>query len=121
MWSHTAQWIVADQVLLCRQSFHPVPGVDSAVAEFILHKEVDERVVGYESAFVAFVNAAFSMKRKTLINNMKSWNTAMLPRVEACLDSCGLPVKLRAEALDVGAFVALFACLHQPTDNILKE
>lgn len=97
---------------LCRQAFHPVPGVDSAVAEFILHKQLDERINEHETAFVAFVSAAFSMKRKTLINNIKSWKAALLPDVITCFDSCGLSPQIRAEALDVSAFVALFTCLR---------
>ena len=86
--------------------------MDSAVAEFILHEQLDKRVDEHETAFVAFVNAAFSMKRKTLINNVKFWNAAMLPDVIDCLDSCGLSSKIRAEALDVSTFIALFTCLH---------
>ena len=97
---------------LCRQSFHPVPGVDSAVAEFILHKQLDERVREHETAFVAFVSAAFSMKRKTLMNNIKSWKAAMLPDAITCFDSCGLSSQIRAEALDASAFIALFTCLR---------
>ncbi len=97
---------------LCREAFHPVPGVDSAVAEFNLHEQLDKRVEEHEDDFVAFVSAAFSMKRKTLINNLKSWNAASLPNVVSCLDSGGLSPQIRAEALDVSAFIALYTCLR---------
>ncbi|CAL5221245.1 g3400 [Coccomyxa viridis] len=104
------------QARLCfgvsREAFHPVPGVDSAVAEFNLHEQLDKRVEEHEDDFVAFVSAAFSMKRKTLINNLKSWNAASLPNVVSCLDSGGLSPQIRAEALDVSAFIALYTCLR---------
>ena len=106
---------------MCRQAFHPVPGVDSAFAEFILHGQLDERVDEHETAFVAFVTAAFSMKRKTLINNVKSWNLAMLPDVLNCLDSCGLSSKIRAEALDVSALIALYTCLSPHQESGREE
>ncbi len=99
-------------IALCREAFYPVPGVDSAVAEFILHKQLDKRIDEHDKDFVAFVSAAFSMKRKTLVNNLKSWNAASLPNVMMCLESCGLSPQIRAEALDVSAFIALYTCLR---------
>lgn len=90
--------------------------MDSAVAEFILHEQIDERIQGHETEFLAFVRAAYSMKRKTLVNNLKCWNSAMLPQVEACLESCGVQTQTRAEALDVSQLIALFMCLHTHHD-----
>ena len=96
--------------LSCRSAFHPVPGVDSAVAEFILHDQLDERLLEHEAAFVAFINGAFSMKRKTLANNLK--RTFPQPDIEKCLDNSALSPLIRAESLDLDTFVALFGCFQ---------
>ena len=94
--------------LSCRNAFHPVPGVDSAVAEFILHDQLDERLSGHEAAFVAFINGAFSMKRKTLANNLK--RRLPQPDIEKCFEISALSPLVRAESLDLDTFVALFGC-----------
>ena len=102
--------------LICRHSFYPVPGVDSAVAEFILHEQLDDGLRREEEgAFIAFVNAAFSMKRKTLLNNFKSWKPDVQSQIGQCLESCGFPAQIRAEALYVSDFVALFKCMRRET------
>lgn len=86
--------------------------MDSAVAEFVLHEQLDHRLPREEeAALIAFVSACFSMKRKTLVNNLKSYRFTQ-SEVEECLDGCGLPRLIRAEALDVEAFMALFECLR---------
>lgn len=99
---------------ICRHSFYPVPGVDSAVAEFILHEQLDDGLrQEEEGAFIAFVHAAFSMKRKTLVNNLKSWKPDVQSQIGRCLESCGFPAQIRAEALCVSDFVALFNCMRR--------
>lgn len=96
-----------------RNAFHPVPGVDSAVAEFILRADLDDRLKNEEEApFIAFIDAAFAMKRKTLVNNLKSWRSA--GQIEECLQACGLPAQIRAEALGIDDLIPLFRCVHAP-------
>ncbi len=90
--------------------------MDSAVAEFVLHEQLNDGLrQKEEAAFSAFVNAAFSMKRKTLVNNLKSWKPDVQSHVARCLQSCGLSAQLRAEALCVSDFVALFICMYRET------
>ena len=84
--------------------------MDSAVAEFILHDQLDERLSVNEAVFVAFINGAFSMKRKTLANNLK--REFPQPDIEKCFENSALPPLVRAESLDLDTFVALFGCFQ---------
>ena len=58
-------------------------------------------------AFFAFLNRAFSMRRKTLFNNF-----GREPRIERALASLGLPENARAEALPpMQLYEAFLRCL----------
>lgn len=84
-----------------RAVFKPRPEVDSAVIRMV-PKATDP--VEKSEGFRLFVRRAFHQRRKTLHNNLKEYyDTSALP--EATL-------KLRAEALKVGALIELFGQLR---------
>ncbi len=84
-----------------RTVFKPRPEVDSAVIRLV--PKAEEPVEDSEG-FRLFVRRAFHQRRKTLHNNLKEYyDTSDVP--EATL-------KLRAEALTVGALIELFGQLR---------
>lgn len=88
-------------------SFHPVPKVDSAVLRFraLPAPRVD---VGDERLFRKLVKAAFSQRRKTLWNCLKSADfTATDAELRATLVDAGIDEKRRGETLSLDEFAAL--------------
>jgi len=83
--------------------FHPRPKIDSAVISFIPLAEprVD---VGDETIFRQVVKAAFAMRRKTLLNCLKSSEILKGTDMNAMLDECGIDGGRRGETLDLDEF-----------------
>ncbi len=81
-------------------SFTPVPKVDSAVINFTT-KENKPKVKD-EQLFFKLVEDSFKMKRKTLRNNLKSYNWSKVMEV---LTKYNLPPTSRAEELPLEAFI----------------
>ncbi len=52
-----------------RTAFYPVPNVDSTVIQIIKHSKYQD-LIQNEALFVKLVKAAFTQKRKTLLNNL---------------------------------------------------
>lgn len=92
-------------------SFHPMPQVDSAVVRLTMRKQ-PAAAVDDPQKFFRLVKAAFSQKRKTLVNAVSS--TLHLPKepIAAALAQCGLPSAVRAEALTTAQFGALYRALR---------
>ncbi len=88
-----------------RERFTPSPNVDSAVVKIDLH----ERLLDVPSAefYRKVVQAAFSARRKTLINNLV--NAFSLTRVQAeeVLAKCGISPTVRGEVLGAEEFATL--------------
>lgn len=85
-------------------SFVPPPAVTSAFMGLECEAPpVDE---AEWPAFVGFVRAAFSYRRKTLVNNFRP--TVGRAAAEAALATLGLPRQVRADSLGVRDFAALF-------------
>ncbi len=109
------QWYYAPLIALTvpAQMFTPPPKVDSA---FVTMKKRTEPLcrVEDEKMFLQVVAAAFSMRRKTLLNNLM--NSFRLPRETASeiLTQSGLSQTCRAEEVSI----ARFACL---SDHILEK
>lgn len=92
-------------------SFHPVPKVDSAVLKFS-SLQSPRAEVGDEAAFRRVVKAAFSQRRKTLWNCLRS--AALLAddaRLQRVLDSCGIDGARRGETLSLDEYAALTRAL----------
>jgi len=88
--------------------FYPRPGVDSAVVKLtILPKpRVD---VADETFFFQVIHAAFSMRRKTLVNCLSSCEALQISKQEAAeaIVACELSESVRGEALDIHDFARL--------------
>jgi len=55
-----------------RTNFYPAPKVDSVVLKFVRTEKYQNKV-NNQTNFYEFVNAAFKMKRKTLVNNLSNY------------------------------------------------
>ncbi len=88
-------------------SFHPVPKVDSAVLKFT-SLQSPRFEVGNEAVFRQVVKAAFSQRRKTLWNCLRSAavldDDAQLLKI---LERCGIDGGRRGETLFLGEYAAL--------------
>lgn len=85
-----------------RKSFKPIPNVDSAVVNFT--KKGTKYNLKNEEHFFKLVNDAFMLKRKTLKNNLKSydWN-----KIKMVLDKYDLPESIRAEEISLDLFIEI--------------
>ena len=87
-------------------SFHPSPKVDSVVLNFIPRSE-PRADVGDEGVFRSVVKSAFSMRRKTLINCLKSAEFAKQVDCVALLETCAIDGRRRGETLSLEEFARL--------------
>ena len=85
-----------------RGCFTPPPEVDSVVVRL----ERNSRAVSDGTAFLSFLKQAFSMRRKTLYNNMNK-DERVLPAFTAM----GIPADIRAEALLPEQLLRIFETL----------
>ena len=90
-----------------RSCFNPPPEVDSVVVR--LARNAQPAVDG--AAFLSFLKQAFSMRRKTLYNNLSKDD-----RIFATLDELRFPTDARAEALSPEALLKLFLALSTTND-----
>ncbi len=82
--------------------FAPTPKVDSAVIN-LTKKPKNTKLID-EITFFNLISAAFSMKRKTLKNNLKNYNWLPIKKV---LDKHHLPETIRAEEIPLDLFIEL--------------
>jgi 16S rRNA (adenine1518-N6/adenine1519-N6)-dimethyltransferase len=87
-------------------SFHPSPKVDSVVLNFIPRSEA-RADVGDEEVFRAVVKSAFSMRRKTLANCLKSAEFAKVVDCTELLEACAIDGRRRGETLSLEEFAVL--------------
>ena len=86
--------------------FHPSPKVDSVVLNFIPRSEARAEV-GDEEVFRAVVKSAFSMRRKTLYNCLKSAEFAKAIDCVDLLEACAIDGRRRGETLSLEEFALL--------------
>lgn len=84
-----------------KQSFTPVPKVDSVVIKLKKNKKY---IVNDEEYFYKFVKDAFTQKRKNLRNNLKNYD---LNKLDIILKSIGKDLSYRAETISVDEFVKI--------------
>ena len=89
-----------------RESFMPPPKVDSAVIRITPRKNGCLRVDD-EKAFFTLVKAAFSQRRKTLVNSLSS-SGIQKDRLLGALDRLGITPTARAESLTTENFIQLY-------------
>lgn len=92
-----------------KRHFLPAPGVDAALAQFIIKPAEQRPPVHSERDFFRFLTMCFHMRRKTLLNNLKASFGA--DRVGQALEHLQLPVNVRAQALGLEHFVELHGAL----------
>lgn len=95
-----------------RESFMPSPKVESCVIRIRLYDEppcdIDD-----ERAFFRLVKAAFSQRRKTLVNSLSSTLSVPKGTITDALDALSLSPTVRAENLTMEDFAALYRMLQQ--------
>lgn len=91
-----------------RDCFMPSPNVDSAVIQLRLHDEPPVKVKD-EALLFKIVKAAFSQRRKTLLNTLFSQGGLDIPKEELknLLDNSGLGASIRGETLSLEDFAML--------------
>jgi len=87
-----------------RSCFSPQPNVDSAVVRLARNAAFVKNPAG----FMTFLKQAFSMRRKTLYNNLRRDD-----RLPDALESLGCPPDVRAEALSPDALLTLYRRLFE--------
>lgn len=91
-----------------KNSFYPVPKVDSAV--IILKPRISPPVkVTDHDILLELIRTGFSSRRKTLINALSSKNFHGLSKdaIQHILSESGVPENIRAEALSLANFAAI--------------
>jgi len=92
------------------KSFSPPPEVHSTVFRWRFAPRFAELGVE-EVSFLRFVRQCFAQKRKTLANNLRAAAISSTA-VAAALAKAGLSSLIRAEALPIESFAALWRCLE---------
>ncbi len=99
---------VKKEFFVSRKQFVPEPNVDSVVVSF---KEKENKLELIDFAhFEQLVKDSFQFKRKTIRNNLKSYN---LHIVEEIVHEYGFDLNVRAEMLPVDFFVSLSNALKK--------
>lgn len=87
-----------------RTFFNPSPKVDSALIKITPNKKFE---VKNEKNFKKLINSAFSMKRKTLINNLVKSYSISKENIINLLKQLNKPESVRAEELSLSDFIFL--------------
>lgn len=95
-------------------AFHPAPKVDSAVLTFVV-RQAPRTDVGSEDIFRDVVRSAFSMRRKTLANCLKTAECARTVDLAELLRMCDIDGRRRGETLSLEEFARLSRWLSERT------
>lgn len=95
-----------------RESFYPVPKVDSVVLRMDLLKDKPVKVDD-EKFFFKCIKAGFSQRRKTLLNSLNSLEDFDKNKIKKALISAGIETNRRAENLNMEEFAALAKSLQE--------
>lgn len=90
------------------QCFYPVPAVQSALLKLVF-RDQPRYPVKDEAFFRLLVRAAFAQRRKTLLNNMKTFKKIEKPseEISAILSGLAIDGSRRAETLTLAEFAVL--------------
>lgn len=94
-----------------RGSFMPAPNVDSCVIRLDVREQTPDNIVD-ERFFFRLVRAAFSQRRKTLVNPVASALQIPKEKIKESLDTLGIKQTARAEELTLEEFIALSNLLN---------
>lgn len=94
--------------------FMPRPNVGSAVIRLTRHKKPPVQVEN-EKLMFQLIRASFNQRRKTLVNGLKNSQELNFTKeeIEQAIQSCGLPLTIRGEALELKQFAALANALNK--------
>ena len=89
-------------------AFSPIPKVESAVVRLKLRERPTVHVED-ETRYFKLVRAAFSQRRKTILNNLKASSAALnfSRPIGAALEDSGIDAQRRAETLSLAEFASL--------------
>lgn len=97
---------VTSEIFVPRYDFNPSPKVDSAVIKL----EKKDRIYNIdEDKYFQFLKQAFHLKRKTLKNNLSTYNWK---DIKIILDKYNLSESVRAEEISQEIFVEIFNTLN---------
>ena len=91
-----------------KQCFLPIPKVDSSVIQFV--SKNDPQVFN-QSQFFEFLKQSFQMKRKTLVNNLKT--TIDKDQLLKVLYALKISPDVRAEAISLDQFIEMYRRLYE--------
>lgn len=94
-----------------RGSFMPAPNVDSCVVRFDINEQTPAGVTD-EEFFFRMVKAAFSQRRKTLVNSVSAGMGADKTAVAKAVEICGLKPSIRPEELSMEQLIAFSEALR---------
>mgnify|MGYP002853389200 CR=1 FL=1 len=106
---YTSPALVLD---VSKESFMPVPKVDSSVIKLTLLKEPPVKVKD-EKFFFKVIKCAFLQKRKTLVNSLSNNKVASKDELESILEKLNIDLKIRAEKLSLEDFASLSNMLYK--------
>ena len=90
--------------LVDKKMFYPVPKVDSAVLGIIKNKNRDKQI---EECLTEVVRRSFSMRRKTLVNNLDGLRGLSKIDISNIISDIGKKSTVRAEELEIEEFIIL--------------
>lgn len=88
-----------------RQMFSPVPNVDSAIIKIDIDRNKFQ--IDNFKLHKQLIKVAFSMRRKTLSNCLKSGFGLLASQIDELFKSCSLSPNVRGESLSISQFVML--------------
>lgn len=97
--------------ILPRDLFYPQPNVDSAVVRIDFKR--DKYDISSPELFRKVVRVSFSMRRKTLVNNLSVGFAIGKQQAQEILAECDLSVGCRGEELSVEQFVKLYETIKK--------
>jgi 16S rRNA (adenine1518-N6/adenine1519-N6)-dimethyltransferase len=96
-----------------RDAFDPPPKVASALVTMRLPGQAAKLGIVDKGKLLEFAKVCFAHKRKTLVNNLKSFGKP--DEVRAAMERCGIRADARAEQLNVAEFAKLAGELGTPS------
>ncbi|MEK7647230.1 MAG: 16S rRNA (adenine(1518)-N(6)/adenine(1519)-N(6))-dimethyltransferase RsmA [Patescibacteria group bacterium] len=94
---------------ISKREFAPAPKVDSAVINISdISREFFSAHKINEQKFFEIVKSGFAQKRKVLINNLCRQQKIKKDRMESIFAKCEIPLKARAENLEIAHWICLY-------------
>lgn len=118
------RFMVEQALRIPRQAFFPPPAVGSAWVHLIPRPAAAPTAVGVRDERVLFdvVRAAFSQRRKTLLNCLGGLASVRMSRPQAArtLQEAGLPANIRGEMLSLEEFARLANVVSQRGQSMIQ-